>query len=308
MKASIKALLANFGIRNKYDADRHSEYTKLKKKLEKSSSVKNTEVAKIVVFSKDRAMQLDALLRSYFHYTTNPVPVRILYHASSAEFSEGYKQLQNIFSEKQVEFVQEKKFKPDLIQLFNRLNCSKVIFMVDDLMFKRNIDFGQFTSIDTKQCVASLRLGNHLNYAYTLEEKQPLPKFEKIENLLSWSWQKAMGDWAYPLSVDGHLFDKEELEILVNELVYKAPNSFEEALQLMNPLFAKRRGLCFPTSVIVNNPCNKVQVENDNLFGEISIEQLNQKWLEGFRIEFEEHKDLKNTSAHQELRFNFVKR
>jgi hypothetical protein len=308
MKAFIKALLANFGIRNKYDAKRHIEYIRLKKKLEKSSSAKNTEFARIVIFSKDRAMQLDALLRSYFHYSINPIPVKILYHFSSAEFSEGYKQLQNIFSEKQVEFVQEKKFKPDLIQLFNRLNCSKVIFMVDDLMFKRNIDFDHLTSIDTKQYVASLRLGSHLSHAYTLEEKQPLPVFRKIENLLSWSWQKAAGDWAYPLSVDGHLFDKEELKILVNELVYKAPNSFEEALQLMNPLFAKRRGLCFPTSVIVNNPCNKVQVENDNSFGEISIEELNQKWLEGFRIEFEEHKDLKNTSAHQELRFNFVKR
>jgi hypothetical protein len=98
-----------------------------------------------------------------------------------------------------------------------------------------------------------------------------------------------------------------EFKVLVSQLDYKAPNSFEEALQVMWPLYSQRTGLCYKKSVVVNNPCNKVQVENENIAGNISIEELNEKYLDGFVIDFLEYQDIENKSAHQELPIQFIK-
>ncbi len=309
MKAFIKSILARVGIRNKYDAVRYKQFILIKNKLEANPlQLKKREETQLIVFSKDRALQLDALLRSYYYYTENPVSVKVLYRDSSVEFEKAYAELIQLYSDRPIEFIQERSFKKDLVELFDRLTCSKVIFLVDDLQFKNRVNFKSFTSINPRENIASLRLGAHLNYAYTLNIKQPLPTFEKVGDMLSWNWKKSSGDWAYPLSVDGHLFDKEEFKVLVNELDYKAPNSFEEALQVMYPFFVTRNGLCFQNSVLINNPCNKVQSENDNVFGNASIEELNTKWLEGYRIDFQQFDQLRNESAHQELPLSFIER
>ncbi|MBL4707511.1 MAG: hypothetical protein JKY48_03615 [Flavobacteriales bacterium] len=311
MKSLIKKALAAIGIRNKYDNHRFRKFSELNRKIEQHTSFSNDSSAVIVIFSKDRAMQLDALLRSYFHFCKNTIPVYILYHASAEEFKNGYKELISSYKDKNVEFNEEQSFRNDLVRVFDRISASKILFLVDDLVFKNPLDLNTFTSIDTKKYVASLRMGKHLSFAYTLQKEQGLPKFNKSKkypDMMSWSYRNSELDWAYPLSVDGHLFDFNELKIIVGELEFKAPNSFEEALQLMNPLFENRVGLCYEESIIVNNPCNKVQLENNNISGEMTIEELNNKWLSGYRIEFEKYKGILNNSAHQELTLEFVKR
>ena len=148
-----------------------------------------------------------------------------------------------------------------------------------------------------------------LNYSYTAQKEQALPllsPFSGKNDMLSWRIKDGELNWAYPLSVDGHLFDYYEVKIMAEEFLYNAPNSFEEALQIMNPLFQERKGVCYRLSKIVNNPCNKVQVENDNIAGNITVEELNKKWLLGYKINFRQYENFENKSAHQELPLEFV--
>lgn len=313
IKKLVKNIFSRMGLvlMAEYDHARATKYTELLEKIAQETNQERSNDCSIIIFSKDRAMQLDALLRSYFHYTKNVVPVHVLYYASEVEFKNGYENLISIYKNQGVQFRKEKSFRLDLIKLFEELSSSKVLFLVDDLFFKNSIDFKSFSSIDPKQYVASLRMGKHLTFSYTLQRKQKLPAFsisKEYTDMISWSFNDTELDWAYPLSVDGHLFDSKELKILVNELEYKAPNSFEEALQLMNPLFKKRKGLCFSESIIVNNPCNKVQTENNNISGQMTIEELNNKWLDGYRIKFEKEEGILNESAHQEFTLEFIKR
>lgn len=312
LKKTIKNIAATFGIRSAYDEQRHRLYLSLKERIELAEK-DATELKKgsscLIVFSKDRAMQLEALLRSFFFYVTHPGSVKVLFAASSPEHEKGYQKLIDQYTDR-VSFAKETNFRSDLIKLFDSVEEEKVLFMVDDIFFKSAVDFSDFEKIDPKHEVLSLRLGNHLSYAYTLQKEQPLPRFYETNGnstLLSWRWKEGKYDWEYPLSVDGHLFNTYELKILVNELEYKAPNSFESALQVMDPLFLTRKGLCYSQSIIVNNPCNKVQEENDNIHGTVSIEELNDKWLSGYRIDFESYKGLKNKSAHEDLPLKFIK-
>jgi len=313
LKNIIKNIASKFGLvlLSAYDSKRQEKYLEITEQLANSLTVSYETDCSIIIFSKDRAMQLDALLGSFFHFAKNPPALKIIYRASSNPFESAYDEVKTAYIANNVEFIKEQNFKADLTTALETINSSKVFFLVDDIIFKETVDFNYFEKIDPKKQILSLRLGKHLNFAYTLQKEQKLPDLspsKEFNQLLSWDWNLAEYDWAYPLSVDGNLFDTSEVKIMVNHLNYKAPNSFEEALQLMTPLYAQRRGLCFEKSVIVNNPCNKVQTENPNVHGAITIEELNNKWLEGYRIDFKTFQGIENKSAHQELPLKFIKR
>jgi hypothetical protein len=55
-----------------------------------------------IVFSKDRAMQLHALLSSDFSYVKNPLPLYILYTFSNERHARSYEELKSIFGSKEV--------------------------------------------------------------------------------------------------------------------------------------------------------------------------------------------------------------
>lgn len=311
-KKTIRNIAKCFGqeVQSSFDFEAKKKYTQLLEKFILKTtgfSSKYNQSASIVIFSKDRAMQLDALLRSFYFYSNESPEIKVLYHCSNSSYESGYSKLINDSQYKKVAFLKESSFKADLITLFEQLNSSKVLFLVDDILFKNQFDFNEFSKFNPLSFTASLRHGKHLTYCYTLAKRQALPLFSKKAAFLTWDWNQADYDWAYPLSLDGHLFDTLEMKVLINDLAYKAPNSLEQAMQIMNPLFKQRPGLCYENSIIVNNPCNKVQVENDNLHGESQIEDLNTKWLKGYKIDFKKFEGILNTSAHQDLTFTFTK-
>jgi hypothetical protein len=155
-------------------------------------------------------MQLDALLRSYYFFVKNPVPVKVLYSSSSPNYKQAYQLLKQRFASYEVEFIKEESFKNDLVKLVNSLTFSKLLFLVDDVVFKAKVDLQSFCEIDTNHYVPSLRMGEHLTYSYTTEEQQLKPQFAESDvysGMISWKYNEGELDWAYPLSVDGHLFN-----------------------------------------------------------------------------------------------------
>jgi len=260
-----------------------------------------------IVFSKDRSIQLHALLSSYFELVTNPAPVTVLYHTSSTEHYQAYRDLADIFVDFQVHFQRQHpgKFKEDLLGILSRQKSDKIFFLVDDMLFVEKIDLDNFTCFDTDIFVPSLRLGQNLNFCYTLQQKQPLPNWlnnpQCPPKMMSWSWQDGKFDWAYPLSVDGHLFGRWEILAMTELLDFTAPNTYEIALQQFSDIFETRIGIAYKKSAVVNIPWNKVQKEHDNLSGSIHQDHLLAQWRAGKQIDYQKIYGLPNFSAHQEV-------
>jgi hypothetical protein len=266
----------------------------------------------VIIFSKDRALQLHALLESIFYNFSVPVPIHILYRASNEEQELSYREVAEVFAPNKVSFTRESQFRRDLLKLMQDIKSKKLIFLVDDIVFVEPLDILDFAQINTEEYVASLRLGDHLNFSYTTQQEQPLPAFVADAGLgqdkISWQWDKGQLDWHYPLSVDGHLFSVNEIKVMLPLLDFKAPNSLEEAMQILAPLYLKRKGIAYKKSRIVNIPCNKVQSENNNISEEVDIEFLLKKWQDGYKIDFLKIQKLRNTSAHQFVPFEYIKR
>ena len=260
----------------------------------------------IVIFSKDRPLQLKALIESYQYYCNEPVALNIVYSASSHEYLNAY---QTLFKshEKALARVENDKngFRECLLSVLENLQSDKVFFLVDDILFKKKVSLENFMKFDRGH-VPSLRMGLHLKRSYTQSKEQPIPSFTKVDsNFSSWGYSEGKLDWGYPLSVDGHIFYRDEILVMTRALDFKAPNSYEAKLQKFNRLYRKKIGVCMEVSSILNIPCNKVQTENDNIAGDFHQDDLLKLFYEK-KIDFKSYENLKNESCHQEVPLNLI--
>ncbi len=265
-----------------------------------------------LVFSKDRAMQLHALLSSYFHYTQNAAPLTVLFTFSSELHQQSYVTLQNQFMHLPVTFVQEVNFAQQLLQLVKQATSDRIFFMTDDGIFLDHFDLDDCLNFDPLKSVFSLRLGEDLDFCYSFNRKQSIPSFQqeviKENTFNKWVWKNAESspDWSYPLSVDATIFLRAEIEAMLDFTSFKSPNSLESQLQLFNDLFLYREGVCYSKVKYVNVPCNLVQDEYLNHFtGTYSASELLTLFQEGSRIDWSVLEKWNARDA-QLARFNFI--
>jgi len=255
-----------------------------------------------IVFSKDRACQLELLLRSMKkHFTEWPmVKTSILYTYSTDDFRLGYEKTKQYHPE--FSYVQEQpgRFKDQVIELIKPENQA-TMFFVDDQVFKDRFNLKtdqvrRFLMHSNIICL-SLRMCPRLSYCYTEKRSTPPPKFTPM---YEWFWPDQAGDWAYPHALDAHLFRTEDILPLAKELDYSNPNTFEGALASRPPLH-KPFMICFEESKVINIPVNKVQTANSNHCGNIPADYLNKEYLSSKRISLSNIEIFKNISAHQEI-------
>jgi hypothetical protein len=273
---------------------------------------KDSNSCTCIIFSMDRAIQLHALLSSYYDNTVNPCPVYVLYKTSDRFHNKSYDDVFNIFNTKDITALQESSFENDLISILKNINSGKVFFLVDDIVFIEKIDIKDICIYDPYKFIPSLRLGKNLTYCYTKYSDQKLPDFIKGKfdesGMMFWKWEKGELDWAYPLSVDGHIFSREEIISCIENMSFSSPNSFEGGLQRFNKFYKKRIGICYEKSRIVNIPINKVQNDCSNRSGNIDKNYLLDLWNKGMQVDFKGLYGFNNKDAHQELEISFIKR
>jgi hypothetical protein len=188
---------------------------------------------------------------------------------------------------------------------------STVVFLVDDIVFIRPLEWADLPWESCRKGVLSLRLGRGLDYCYTKGKSMNPPVLERVagqNTVLQFDWRQGEYDWRYPLSVDGHFFPKSEMLTAAEILDYRAPNTFERALQVMAPLYESRAGFCFESPVLLNVPLNRVQSENENVSGDVSPEHLLDLWNQGMMMDFEKLANVRTKSVHEELPLHVKKR
>jgi hypothetical protein len=268
-----------------------------------------------IVFSMDRALQLHALLCSYFEKVKNCAPIHVLYRASTEAHEKAYNETFGLFGSRSISIVKQEtkdSFRAQVLSLIASLHSEKVFFLTDDDVFIDDVDMLDFSRFETRTAVASLRMGSHLTRSYPRQEEQSLPQFISGAiggtDRLCWFWKSGAHDWGYPLSVNGHLFSTREILTLAEHTEFTSPNTFEANLQQHAKYFMHRYGICYKRSKILNIPVNKVQTDNENVHGAIHQDYLLEQWNRGMQMDYRALYGLVNKSAHQEVPISFIKR
>jgi hypothetical protein len=263
----------------------------------------NQDIA-CIIFSKDRPIQLDALLRSLQLNCVGLNGITIVYRASDKSFHSAYAEVlarHRRFISAHEEGAEG--FKVCLEKTLTNLLTDRIFFLVDDIVFINGVDFNDLKAIDLSKYIVSLRLNPNLTYSYVVDKAQPTPSFSRINGgLFCWDWNAAELDWAYPLSVDGHCFRRREILAAIKGLQYHSPNTLEASLQVYSSIFAVKTGVCFSQSKIVNIPCNVVQDDFKSRHGDQDARGLLSAWADGFEVDISQFQGMPINSVHMELK------
>jgi hypothetical protein len=255
-----------------------------------------------VVFSKNRPMQLEACLRSIARYAPYDGPVVVVYKATTPEFEEGYRLL--VVGEGVRLIPQSEDFRRDLLEAVDSSREYTVFHTDDDVFFRKPL---AHPVMGDRFAAFSMRLGKNTTYCYPRDSEQPVPRRAEHEPFIAWDWTRAIHDFAYPMSLDGHIFATPVLRRMLICARFGNPNELESQLHLRRHL-APSGMLAFRESCLVSIPANVVTTYRNRAAQnpDWSVEALNQRFLAGERIDLDAMDFSSVRGAHQEISLAFM--
>lgn len=249
----------------------------------------------IIVFSKDRPLQLHAYLESLLNFSTiHQSCITVIY--KETPFID-YSNLISIFSS--VNWVKEGVFYFDVVTLINKSN-DFIMFGCDDVVFNGKIDFNyalEVLSSNNKIFGFSTRLGKNI---------KPLPKhIDRVCKHLEWDWKLTDSpNWNYPWELDATIYRKSDVVEIVstmnpNEILN--PNFFEGKIALHTECIKKNILASFLKSKCIVITVNRVQDDFANEFDNAlntDVESLNKLYKDGIRLDYIVISKMKNCKIH----------
>lgn len=261
----------------------------------------------ITIFSKDRACQLDFLLKSmeqhFVEYKDTKISVIVKYKNDTHR-----RAYEKLFCD----FPNIHKIIETPSTVFKQLTLNSIdpgkkytTFFVDDNVFKNrfSVSDAEVSKMSSPEnlCV-SLRMCEGMNYCHSAQfHYNHVPKIQDGR----WAWRGHAGDWGYPMALDGHIFRTADVVNLLQRIPFRHPNELEYNMSL-NP-FGQEHMICYKESVIFNNPLNRVHNNNNTPHANVSEDMLADMYLSGKRIKLSrDTKDIKFTSPHFDIPIEMV--
>ena len=255
-----------------------------------------------IIFSKDRPAQLDLCLNSIKKNFPDSKHNVVIYN-NSPDFADSYRTVQKEHSDV-LFWPQGPSLFKDTYAAIASAKYDHVCFFTDDDICFAEVPSIPYEAIFTESYVTcvSLRLG--LNICQRSHEgdvsSDKVGEHYINGDIISWPRTSYLygSYWSYSLSVDGHIFRKEDMTNMIDELCYlesrykwgHTPNVLESELQRFwttSPNFM----IAPKSSVVVNSPNNRVQESHpENRAGDSHAADsyfLLGKYLSGQRIKLE---------------------
>ena len=289
-----------------------------------------------LIFSKNRPLQLDLLLNTFYLNCLQPYLTDIyIVYTYDDQYENSYNQLIQEQKEKErnnIQFINESRFisfKSSFV--YETKNYKYIMFLVDDNIFTNKFDLSQIKSLLEHNLDAvgfSLRLGKNTKNCYPLKKEQEIPKavghnyiinFSSICDLMdkgffpesdflvfAFNWTKSQLDFSYPLEVSSSIYRIKDIRHLLENSIYKNPNELESQLYAnLWQFYNKPKLLSYHRSIAFCAPMNKVQnVALNNRFSNINMfseESMLTMYKNGFRIDPARFEGFVSNGCHQEV-------
>ena len=278
-----------------------------------------------IIFSYNRAMQLEALLRSFLTHCKDytDIQLTIIYKTTGDLHEHQYQRIVESYHDQVlISFHRQRNFRSDVIRLLAVLKPGQyrnilfslavqagprlhkafrlvdlvdlsgfVLFLVDDALFIRDFNLQESLQMLNKHLDAlgfSLRLGKNTTYCYAKDRFQTMPQFAQINpGVLKFRWASAEADFAYPLEISSSIYRIRDILPLLFKINFNNPNILEGRMAARAKEYASKLPslLCYEQSAAFCNPVNKVQNVFNNRSG-LNSEYSNDRLAQLFESGF----------------------
>jgi hypothetical protein len=265
----------------------------------------------ILIFSKDRPLQLSLLLESLeqncvdFNFSIKFV----IYKASDERIEKMY---QKIAEDYPYIFHRQTDFKEDVLACIQGFEYA--MFLTDDTVITNPFSCYQMEEAlqyNQKAIGFSMRLGKNSTYCYAERKSIKVPQCYRVGDSCIFSWPGCEGDWGYPLELSSSVYRIHDLMYLLKNGGYDNPNELEWLLYCGLGVYAVTHPelLFFENSVAFSNPVNIINPSNNRVGHNPnnSIENLLNKFEEGYTIDYEPFRGFVPMGVHQEVDYSFIK-
>jgi len=235
----------------------------------------------VVVFSKNRPLQLHGYLTSFYQNCATEASVTVICRSEPEWFAKAYLEVADEFP--QVHWRQEQVFAEDVAKSLDP-DVPYTMFGCDDVVFTRQFEpDGALWTVDL--IGLSLRLGSHVMLDM-FGNPMPAPAFA-LDG--TWNVEDGATDWGYPWEVLGTIYQTDFVRRMVARINPHSPSELEArgALCWRSETDA-RRMLSWGRSRLVVPTVNLVQSEYPNgIAGKIPLEPgfLLECWDMGLRMD-----------------------
>jgi len=257
--------------------------------------IPNPEIKKIdcIIYTKDRACQLNLLLRSIRDKFLNVGTVYIIYDHSTEEYAKGYERaLMREQYDLSMVSMREGNFQQDTTNIIENMQTPHFLGLCDDDCFIKEVDCSDIIHRLSEPGTSAVSLKGGLNIIGNYPGRlASLPGFLSVDPYLKWNWreystEKPDIDWGYPTCVNSYIFDRHYFLGLIRHFAFQYPPNLEGGLNTVRHLF-KPIMYSFKESVLLNIVANRIQTLSPNPFAtthHYGIEELNNRFLDGERI------------------------
>lgn len=273
----------------------------------------------IIIFSYNRAMQLEALLQSINKYwDNNNYQIDVLYNTSSNKYQEAYDLLKqkaislwggvSFYKENNIKHISytfkeltdyynlkllylcpflrhaKSDFRKQLLNILKQSHAKQVIFLTDDSIFIKPIRIKkedvEWINKDPFHRQISMRHGIE-----TLGNK----KLKETPSGYEWDFSQYSSNdhWGYRFSLDAHIYNREAMLKALSSISFSNPNTLESSGMLhYNKKGVFNEGRCNSNMSILSFPINIVQTTFKNEALNASPETLNDYYLKGYHINY----------------------
>jgi len=249
-----------------------------------------------LVWSKDRASQLNTLLESVYLNSNNLFDnISVIYTYSDNLYEQGYNILKDKWKHYSINWICEKEestFKDITLETIY-YGSEFICPLVDDDVFYRKFELNgqdiENVLNSFENTVYSLRLGLNIKVSDNFTNHPvELPRYREtiLPRGLIWNNLNFHNPFHYPISLDSHIFRRNWLFKSANSIEFSSPNFLEgnlgkygnEFKQIASPL----------ESCVTSIPMNRVQNTFTNkTIGDYSSDSLNSEWLNDRSINLE---------------------
>jgi hypothetical protein len=258
----------------------------------------NAPAVHLIVFSKDRPLQLHGMLTSVFRHWRGECRVSVVFR-DDEPFVGAYEAVWAEFDTRAT-FRPESDFAADLVALVDS-NQPLTCFGCDDVVYVAPVHVPTVVRLFSRPDLlgVSLRLGRHVTRDM-FGRAMPQPPFvqegpyDAAETSERWPYWRvddgASGDWAYPWEVLGTVYPTAFVRRMVATLPFSNPSLLEHHGSLAWRLHAEGRSLmcAYPRTRLVVPTVNLVQSEFGNgIVGPAGLEPafLLDCWNRGLRLD-----------------------